>query len=102
MYLCALVVVLIKWLYEMHGATIKIVNAQQAQLNNNYKNTKLKLLMTNAAIWFKKMCKIKHIKPNSINIKINGQKLEDKKTTINSTRFRRNQEIKFFYPKERF
>jgi len=28
----------------MHGATVKIVNAQLAKLNNNYKNTKLKLL----------------------------------------------------------
>ena len=28
----------------MHGAAMKIVNAQQAKLNNNYKNTKLKLL----------------------------------------------------------
>ena len=34
----------------MYGATIKIVSAQQAQLNNNYKNTTLKLLKTNAAI----------------------------------------------------
>jgi len=41
----------------MHGVTIKIVNAQQAKLNN-YKNTKLKLLKTNAAICFNKMCKI--------------------------------------------
>ena len=49
--------VLIKWLYEMHVATMKMVNAQQAKLINNYKNTKLKLLKTNAAIWFNKMCK---------------------------------------------
>jgi len=28
----------------MHSATIKIVSAQQAKLNNNYKNAKLKLL----------------------------------------------------------
>jgi len=58
----------------MHGATIKIVNAQQAKLNNNYKNTKLKLSKTNATIWFNKMCKIKQLQPNYINIKINGQK----------------------------
>jgi hypothetical protein len=63
----------------MHSATIKIVRAQQAKLNNNYKNTKLKLLKTNAAIWFNKMCKIKQMKPNYITIKINGQKLQDKK-----------------------
>ena len=37
----------------MHGATMKIVNAQQAKLKTNYKNTKLKLLKTNAAIWFR-------------------------------------------------
>jgi len=42
-YICASVGVLIKWLYEMHGATIKLLNAQQAKLND-YKNTKLKLL----------------------------------------------------------
>ena len=28
----------------MHGATIKMVNAQQAKFNNNYKKNKLKLL----------------------------------------------------------
>ena len=31
----------------MHGATIRVPNAQQAKLNNNYKNTKLKLLKIN-------------------------------------------------------
>jgi len=36
--------VLIECLYEMHGATIKMVNAQQAKFNNNYKKNKLKLL----------------------------------------------------------
>jgi len=35
----------------MHGVTIKIGNAQQARINNNYKNTKLKLLKANAAVW---------------------------------------------------
>jgi len=39
----------------MHGETIKILSAQEAKLNNNYKNTKLKLLKTNAAVWFNKM-----------------------------------------------
>jgi len=37
----------------MHGATVKVCNAQQAKINNIYKNTKLKLLKTNAAIWYK-------------------------------------------------
>jgi len=43
----------------MHGETIQIVSAQEAKLNNknnnNYKNIKLKLLKTNAAVWFNKM-----------------------------------------------
>jgi len=84
----------------MHGATRMIVNAQQAKLNNYYKNTELKLLKANAAIWFNKMCKVKRLKPNYINIKINGQKPQDKKTTINVIRFRINQEIKFLYRKK--
>jgi len=68
----------------MHGATIEIVNAQQAELNNNYKNTRLKVLKTNAATWFNNMCKIKQQKPNYINIKINGHKSQDKKTKFRS------------------
>jgi len=35
---------------NMHGERIKIINAQQAKLYNNFKNTKCKLLRTNAAI----------------------------------------------------
>jgi hypothetical protein len=76
-----------------HGTAIKITNAQQAKLYNNYKNTKLKLLKTNAAIWFNKMCRIKQLNPNYINIKINGRKPQDKKTTVNAIRYRINQEI---------
>jgi len=34
----------------MHGETVKFVGAQQAKLYNTYKNTKLKLLKTNAAV----------------------------------------------------
>jgi len=49
----------------MHSTKIKIIDAQRAKLCNNYKNTKLKLLKTNAAMWFNKMCRIKHLKPNS-------------------------------------
>ena len=45
------------------------------------------------------MCKIKQLKPNYINIKINGQKPQDKKIAINAIRFKINQEIKFFYRK---
>jgi len=46
------------------------------------------------------MCKIKQLKPIYINIKINGQKPQNKKTIINAIRFRINQEIKFQYRKK--
>jgi len=53
---------------KMHGTTIKIINAQQAKLSIIYKNTRLKLLKTNAAMWFNKTCRIKRLKPNYINM----------------------------------
>jgi hypothetical protein len=36
-----------------HSMNFKIIEVQQAKICNNYKNTKLKLLKPNAAIWFK-------------------------------------------------
>jgi len=84
----------------MHGAAKRMVNAQQAKLYNNDKIIKLKSLKSNAAIWFNKMCRAKQLNPNYINIKMNGQKPQDKKTAINAIRFRINQEIKFMYRKK--
>ena len=46
------------------------------------------------------MCKATQLKPKYINVKISGQKPQDKKTTINAIGFRVNQEIKFLYPKK--
>ena len=64
----------------MHGkTTIKVIDAQQAKLRNNYKNTKLKLLKTNATIWSNKMCRTKQLKPNYIDIRIKGNKPQDRK-----------------------
>jgi len=65
----------------MHGATLKTVDAKQARLHNSFKNTKCKLLRTNAAIWFNKMCRIKQVKPKYINIRIKGQKQQDQRIT---------------------
>jgi len=76
------------------------MNAPQAKTHIKYKNTKLKLLKTNAAIWFNKVCRTKGVKPNYINIRTNGRSLQDKKTTTNAIRFRINQEIKFLYRKK--
>jgi hypothetical protein len=85
----------------MHGkTTIKIIDAQQAKLRNNYKNTRLKLLKTNAAIWYNKMCRIKQLQPKYINIRSKGNRPQDKKTTNNAVRYRLNQEIKYLYCKK--
>ena len=73
---------------------MKFVNAQQAKPCNVYKNTKLKLLKTNAAIWFNKICRDRQLQPRYINIKIKGRKQQDTKTATNAIRFRINQEIK--------
>ena len=86
-------------LCTVHFAESLNLHTQQAK-HNNYKNTKLKVLKTNAAIWFNKLCKLKHLKQNYINVKINGRKPQDKKTTINAIRYRINQEIKFLYRKK--
>ena len=56
----------------MHGITMKIIEALQAKLCNIYKNTRLKLLKTNVALWFNKMCRLKHLKPNYIHFKISA------------------------------
>jgi len=46
-----------------------ILDAKQARLHNSFKNTKCKLLQTNAAIWFNKMCGIKQRSPTDKDTK---------------------------------
>ena len=89
-----LFVLILLWQHILH------LCAQQARLNNIYKNTKLKLLKTNAAIWFNKICRDRQLKPKYISFKINGRKQQDKRTTANAIRFRINQEMKFLYKKK--
>jgi len=40
---------------KMHGTDIEIIEDQQTKIYNTYKNTRLKLLKTIAAIWFNKI-----------------------------------------------
>jgi hypothetical protein len=79
---------------------MKIIRAQQAKISNIYKNTKLKLLKINAAIWFNKTCRMKGLKPDYISVTINGNTPWDRKATRNATRFRINQEIRFLHRKK--
>jgi len=58
---------------EMHGQqNIKICNAEQAKHLYRYKNIKTKLYECNAAIWYNKTCRIKHVTPRYINMKVSG------------------------------
>jgi hypothetical protein len=84
----------------MHGETMKFINAQQARPYNNFKNTKLKLLKTNAAIWYNKICRDKQLKPAYVNIKLKGNRQQDRNTENNAIRFRISQEIKFLHKKK--
>jgi hypothetical protein len=47
--------------------SVKFVNAKQARKICEYKNTKEKLLKTNTAIWFNKICKLHHLTQKYIN-----------------------------------
>ena len=58
----------------MHGEKLKICNAQQARINNNYKNIRLKLLKVNSTIWFNKLCRTKGLQPNYIKVSTNGKR----------------------------
>jgi len=58
-----------------HGVeSFKIIDAQQAKLINNYRNTKFKLLKTNAATRYNKICRNSQLmlKYGNIEIKANN------------------------------
>jgi hypothetical protein len=62
---------------KMHGTTNpKLIKSKQARDIYAYKNIKQKLYKTIAAIWFNKTCRERNLKPNYINIRINGNTLE--------------------------
>jgi len=59
----------------MHGVeSFKIIDAQQAKLINNYRNTKFKLLKTNAAAQYNKICRNSQLmlKYGNVEIKANN------------------------------
>jgi hypothetical protein len=86
--------------YKMHIIYIKILEAQQSRMCNIYKNMKLKLLKTNASMWYNKICKAKQLTLKYIHIKINGNNTQSKMTITAATKYRFNQEIKFLYRKK--
>jgi hypothetical protein len=56
----------------MHGDNnVKFISAQQAKTTYHHHNIKKRLLKTNAAIWFNKVCRNENLQPKYIDIKIN-------------------------------
>jgi hypothetical protein len=47
---------------------MKVINTQQARIIHHYKNSKEKLLKTNAEIWFNKMCRFIYITSKYIQL----------------------------------
>jgi hypothetical protein len=62
----------------MLGTNIKIISAQKARIYNICKKVKLKLLKTNAAVWFDKICWARHLTHNNIHIKVSGNNTHSK------------------------
>ena len=85
----------------MNGACIKMTETQQAKIYNSYKTTKLKLLKRNAAIWFNKICKSKHLTPKYFFIKFNGNNKKTKNIRKAATRCRIKKGIKFYIVKNK-
>jgi hypothetical protein len=81
---------------------VNLIGAQQVRFYIIYKNTKLKLMKTNAAIWFNMICQEVHLQPKYISFRINGHKQKGRKTATNAIRLRINQEVKFLYKKKHF
>jgi len=86
----------------MHGTmSLKFIDAKQTKDIYNYKNTKRKLYRTNAAIWYNKTCRHKHLKPTYVNIRIKGKNPQNQKTLRTAKQYRINQKIKFLYTKKK-
>ena len=85
----------------IHGPyNIKLINAQQAKETHKYENIKIKLYKCIAAIWYNKTCKLRKLTPRYINVRINGNNIQCRKTKSAAIHFRITQEIKFLYIKK--
>jgi hypothetical protein len=79
---------------------MKIINAQQAKVFYNYENIKEKLLKTNSAIWFNKVCRQEQLQPIYTHVNVSGTSRQSNNTKKAAVRYRLSQEIKFLYRKK--
>jgi hypothetical protein len=60
----------------MHGKYIKIIDAQWTKMSNSYIYVELRILKSNADIWYNKICNTKQLTPKHTHIKGNGSNME--------------------------
>jgi hypothetical protein len=55
---------------------IKIIHGQQAKMSNSYIYVELRILPSNAAIWYNKICNTKQLTPKYFHIKGYGGNMQ--------------------------
>ena len=78
----------------------RLFGAQVTKQVYQYKNIKIKLCKNNAAIWYNKICSIKQLTPNYVNIRVNDNNPRCQRAKNAAIRYRINQELKFQYAKK--
>jgi hypothetical protein len=79
---------------------IKIITAKQANIMYRFLNTKRKLLITNANIWFNKQAFTQKVIPNYVKIKVIGTSPQVKTTQKIAEQIRIENELEFLYKKK--
>jgi len=80
---------------------LKIVNADQGVIHE-YENTKRKLLICNANIYFNKQCQQKGFTPNYAKIRVPGNTPATISTTKKARQLRIKEELKFLHKKKQY
>ena len=84
-----------------HSLLLKIVNVRQSSIYE-YENTKRKLLICNANIYFNQQCRQRNLIPNYAKIKIPGHSHATKPTLKKVHFVKIREEIKFLYKKKQY
>jgi hypothetical protein len=80
---------------------IKIINAGQGAIHE-YENTKRKLLLCNANIYFNKQCQHKRLVPNYTKIRIPGNTPATTSMARKARQLRIKEELKFLHKKKQY
>jgi hypothetical protein len=79
---------------------LKIIDAKQATIINNFLNLKRKLLKANANIWFNKQALLYKVIPNYVKIKVTGTLIPAIKTQKLAAHIRIKKGLKYLYIKK--